>query len=105
MAYLQADRGILSTQIYHFSFLVASLWRPGGPWADFGTLGSITKDTFRSRPGFLQIFGGFRCPWVSFGMLGAFTLLSWGILGRSWDIREYKKGHCEVQALILSIFG
>ena len=26
------------------------------------------------------------------------------ILGRSWDIREYKKGHCEVQAWILSMF-
>ena len=65
--------------------MVASLWPPGGPWADFGTLGSITKDTLRSRPGFLQIFGGFWCPWVSFGMLGASTLPSWGTLGRSWD--------------------
>ena len=64
---------------------MASLWRPGGPWADFGTLGSITKDTLRSRPGFSQIFGGFWCPWVSFGMLGASTLPSWGTLGRSWD--------------------
>ena len=27
------------------------------------------------------------------------------ILGRSWDIREYKRGHCEVQARILSIYG
>ena len=27
------------------------------------------------------------------------------ILGRSWDIRDYKTGHCEVQAWILSIFG
>ena len=27
------------------------------------------------------------------------------ILGRSWDIREYKKGHCKVQAWILLIFG
>ena len=65
--------------------MAASLWRPGGPWADFGTLGSITKDTLRSRPDFLQIFGGFWCPWVSFVMLGAFTLPSWGTLGRSWD--------------------
>ena len=38
-------------------------------------------------------------------MLAASTLPSWEpwehperILGRSWDIREYKKGHCEVQA-------
>ena len=30
-----------------------------GPWADFGKLGSVTKETLRSRPGFLQIFGGF----------------------------------------------
>ena len=27
------------------------------------------------------------------------------ILGRSWDIGEHKKGHCEVQAWILLIFG
>jgi hypothetical protein len=26
------------------------------------------------------------------------------ILGRSWDNREYKKGHCEVQAWILFDF-
>jgi hypothetical protein len=64
---------------------VASLWRPGGPWADFGTLGSITKETLRSRPGFLRSFIGCWCPWVSFGMLGASTLPSWGTLGRSWD--------------------
>ena len=29
----------------------------GGPWADFGTQGSITKESLRSRLGFLQIFG------------------------------------------------
>ena len=57
----------------------------GVPWADFGTLGSITTDTLRSRPGFLQSYGGFWCPWLSFGMLGASTLPSWGTLGRSWD--------------------
>ena len=76
-----------------------------GPWADFGTLGNITKESLRSRRGFLQIFAEFWCPWVSFGMLGASTLPCWGTLGRSWDIREYKKGHCEVQAWILSVFG
>ena len=92
------------TQTYHLVWLVASLWRPGGLWADFGTQGSITKDTLRSRPGFVPIFGGFCCPWVLFGMLGASTLASWGTLGRSWDIRDYKTGHCEVQAWILSIF-
>ena len=58
---------------------------PGAPWADSGTLGSITKDTLRSRPGYSQIFNGFWCPWVSFGMLGASTLPFWGTLGRSWD--------------------
>ena len=42
-------------------------------------------DTLRSMPGFLVIFGGFCCPWVVFGMLGASTLASWGTLGRSWD--------------------
>ena len=54
-------------------------------WTDFGTPGSMTKDTLRSRPGFLLFFGGFCCPWVSFGMLGASTLPSWGTQGRSWD--------------------
>ena len=51
------------------------------PCADFGTLKSITNYYFlRSRLGFLQIFGGFWCPWVvSFGMLGASTLFT--ILG------------------------
>ena len=35
-------------------------------------------------------------------MLGAFTLASWGTLGRSWDIGEYKKGYFEVQAWIFT---
>ena len=35
----------------------------------FGTLGSITKDTLRSRLGFLLISGGFCCPWLLFGCL------------------------------------
>ena len=51
----------------------------------FWTLESITKDTLRSRPGFLRIFKGFWCPWLSFGMLCASTLPSLGTLGRSWD--------------------
>ena len=42
---------------------MASLWRLGGPWANFGTLGSITKESLRSRPRFLQILSGFWCPW------------------------------------------
>ena len=64
---------------------MASLWPTAGPWADFGILGSITKDTLRSSPGYLPIFNGFWCPRVSFGMLGASTLPFWGTLGRSWD--------------------
>ena len=41
---------------------------------------------------FCNQFSGLWCPWVSFGMLGASTLASWGtwddpgtIPGRSWD--------------------
>ena len=34
---------------------------------------------------FCNQFSGLWCPWVSFGMLGASTLASWGTLGRSWD--------------------
>ena len=41
----------------------------------------------------------FWFPRVSFGMLGASTLASWGTLGRSWNIGERKRGHFEVQAL------
>ena len=77
----------------------------------FGTLGSITKDTLRSRLGFLLISGGFCCPWLLFG---GFVPLLWHpggpwedpgtILGRSWDIGGHKEGPCEVQAWILSIF-
>ena len=44
-------------------------------------------------------------PNLSFGMLGASTLASWGTLGRSWDIGEHNKGHFEVQADFLLIFG
>ena len=72
-----------------------------GPWAEFGTLGSITKDTVRSRPGFLLIFGGFWCPWVSFGMLPFSTLASSGTLGRSWD----DPGHWGIQERTLRCPG
>ena len=34
---------------------------------------------------FCKQISGLWCPWVSFGMLGASTLASWGTLGRSWD--------------------
>ena len=34
---------------------------------------------------FYKQISGLWCPWVSFGMLGASTLASWGTLGRSWD--------------------
>ena len=34
---------------------------------------------------FCNLFSGLWCPWVSFGMLGASTLVSWGTRGRSWD--------------------
>ena len=34
---------------------------------------------------FCNQFSGLWCPWVSFGMLGASTLASWRILGRSCD--------------------
>ena len=39
-----------------------------------------------------------------FGMLGGFTLASWGTLGRSWDIGERKEGHVDVQAWIFIDF-
>ncbi len=42
----------------------------------------------------------FWYPNLLFGMLGGFTLASWGTLGRSWDIGEQEEGHFEVQAWI-----
>ena len=81
----------------------------GDPGTPIGTLGSITKDTLRSRPGLFT-----DCWWilVPMGVIWHawcfyFTVLGdpGTILGRSWDTREYKKGQCEVQVLILSIFG
>ena len=68
LAVLQADLGIFGTQTCHLAGMVASLWRLGGTLGRFGTLGSITKESLRSRPRFLQILNGF---W-------------WGQLGRSW---------------------
>ena len=57
-------------------------------WLFFGTLGSITKDTLRSRPGFLLISGGFCFPWLLFGCLVPLLCVLGDpgkILGRSWD--------------------
>ena len=63
-------------------------------WLHFGVLGDLgvfwdigehNKGFLRSSLGFVPIFGGFWCPWVSFGMLGAFTLVPWWNLGPSWD--------------------
>ena len=69
-----------------FGMLGASTWASwrtlGRSCDDPGTLEGTGEDPVRPRLGFLQIFGGFRNPWVSFGMLGASTLPSWGTLGR-----------------------
>ena len=35
---------------------------------------------------------------LSFGMIGGFTLASWGTLGRFWDTGEHNKGIFKVQA-------
>ena len=35
---------------------------------------------------------------LSFGMIGGFTLASWGTLGRFWGTGEHNKGIFEVQA-------
>ena len=42
---------------------------------------------------------------MSFGMLVASTLASWGTMGRSWDTGEQKEGHVEVQVVILVFFS
>ena len=41
---------------------------------------------------------------LSFGMIGGFTLASWGTLGRFWDTGEHNKGHFKVQAWIFTDF-
>ena len=43
--------------------------------------------------------------WMDFGAHGTVLGDPGTILGRSWDIRDYKIGHCEVQAWILLIFS
>ena len=56
------DLGIFGTQTCSLACLVASLWRPGRPWADPGTLGSTRENTWGSRLELLLIFVGFRDP-------------------------------------------
>ena len=63
----------------------------------FGTLGSITKDTLRSRPGFLLISGGFSCPWLLFGCLAP---LLWRP-GGPWDDPGTILGHWRAQGRTL----
>ena len=119
LALLQAHLGIFGTQTCHLAWLVVSLWRAGEPWANFGTLGSITNNNFEIQALIFIDFGWILVPmdviwhaWsLYFGVLGdPGTILgrSWGgagtILGRSWDIGGHKEGPCEVQAWILSIF-
>ena len=62
MALLQADLSIFGTQTCYLAYVVDSLWRPGGPWGDPGTLGRTSKGTLRSRLGFLLLFDRFRDP-------------------------------------------
>ena len=49
---------------------------------------------------FYKQIRGSWCPDLSFGMLGASTLASWGTLRRSWDSGEHKKDHWKVRAWI-----
>ena len=50
---------------------------------------------------FCNQFSGLWCPWVSFGMLGASTLASWGTLGQSWDDPGTILGHWRAQGRTL----
>ena len=61
-----------------------------------GTLGCIIKETLVTRPGFLQIFGGFSCH-------GCYSVWLVPLVGVR-EIGGHKEGRCEVQAWILSIF-
>ena len=45
LALFQADLRIFGTQTSHLAGLVASPQHLGGTWADFGTPGSITKES------------------------------------------------------------
>ena len=64
----------------YFGCLVASLWRPGGPWGDPETLGSTRKDTLRSRLWFSLFSNRFRDPilkvcWVPWANKCVFCVL------------------------------
>ena len=71
-----AELGIFGTQTCHSACLVDSLWRPGGPWDDLGTLESTTKETLRSMLRVSSFFGGFKdlisrafyVPWTEKGV-------------------------------------
>ena len=87
---------------------MASLWCPEGPWPDFWDTGEHNKRHFDVQAWIFTEFWWILVPrevichaWcLYFGVLGD----PGTILGRSWDIGEYKKGHFEVQAWILLIF-
>ena len=109
MALLQAGLGIFWDANLSFGMI------GGCTLASWGTLGRFW-DTGEHHKGHFDvqawIFTDFWSILVPMGVIWHawclyFTVLGdpGTILGRSWDIREYKKGHCEVQAWILSIFG
>ena len=110
----------LGPTMFHFVVVSRLLFLMGfGSESGCPGLG-ITKINFRRSwhlmiPG--SIFHDFGWRWNQFpcgslhfwytnllGMLGGFTLTSWGTPGRSWDVGEHKKGHVEVQAWILIDF-
>ena len=87
----------------------------GFPLASWGTLGRFWDAGERNKGIFEVQAWIFTDVWWILVRMGVIwhawclylTVLGYPgtILGRSWDIRGYKKGHCEVQAWILSIFG
>ena len=107
LALLQADLGI---------FGMLSFGMMGGfTLASWGTLGRFWETGEHNKGNFkvqAWIFIDFEWVLVPTGVIWHvwclyFTVLGdpGTILGRSWDIREYKKGQCEVQVWILSICG
>ena len=91
--------GIFATrsQVYgvhgcHLACLVPLLWRPGGPWDDPGTILGRSWDIGGHEEGPCEVqawisidFWWILLPMVVIWLLGASTLASWGVLGRSWD--------------------
>ena len=53
---------VLALGLQILGIIASGSWHPGGLCDNLGTLGSTTKDTFRSRLGFSLTFGGFRDP-------------------------------------------